>query len=381
MSLPSSDIPIFGHVGPNFERVRQTFLQNFRERNELGAAVAVYLDGLPIVDLWGGYVDTVRKQPWQRDTIVCMKSVAKGMTALCAHMLIDRGLLDPEVPVVTYWPEFASASGKDTITVKHVLSHTAALMFLDHANPGDCFHWDAMVRALELQAPEWPPGTKGAYHTATYGHLVGEIIRRISSKTPGRFFRDEVAEPLNIDYHIGIYSKVSRVTDLLRDPNDRFVLDDPKKAARAFKAFPADRDITNEDAFRRVEFPSSNGIGNARAIARVFAALARGGELDGIRLLKPKTLTQATTEQWNYSDGLWGVPMRCALGFLLQRPDAMPIGPNPNSFGSPGAGGSVGFADPDLRLSFAYCPNLMWPTISIGDRCKALIDAVYASLS
>lgn len=382
-----AELNIGGTAEARFGRVREALRENFAARGEVGCGVAVYLDGRPVVDLWGGQV--VRQQqpagPWQRDTIVRMMSVNKGMTALCAHMLADRGLLDYSRPVAFYWPEFAQA-GKEAITVHQLMSGMAALIFPDEVPAGKAFDWEAMVDGLARQKPIWPVGTRGAYHSSTYGHLVGEIVRRITGKTPGTFFREEIALPLGIDYWFAVpKAEQHRVSEVL--PNAGSVTYTQQAQGSATKLGRAWRILPNVDPAARDtveymdrEMPSANGRGNARAVGRLFAALSLGGTLDGVKILSPAAIRTMTTQQWDEICGMTDRRFRYAMGMFLNTPVFAPMGPNPNTFGHPGAGGAIGFADPDARLSFSYCTSFMCSGAGIGDRCQALIDATYASL-
>ena len=303
-----TNIPIHGECAPQFSAVRDVFIESFARQDEVGAAVCVYADGQKVVDLRGGYCDAARRRPWQADTIVCMFSVAKGMAALCAHVLADRGLLDIEAPMVRYWPEFGKR-GKERITVKQVLGHMAALVYTDTAPPGALFEPEVMVTVLEDMQPAWEPGTRGAYHSTTYGNLVGELVRRVSGKSIGRFFREEIAEPLGLDYHIGLGADaLERVCDIIPNPANETtaVLSDPTtKPGRSFAALPRQENVFNSLTFRQIEWPSANGHGNARSVARLFGALARGGEIDGVQVLSPggrlptRQSSNGTTSVWS----------------------------------------------------------------------------------
>lgn len=376
---------INGDCDPQFARVRDVFGENFASRGELGAAVCVYRDGEPVVDLWGGHLDWERTAPWQADTIVCMASVTKSMTALCLHILIERGEVDLDAPMARYWPEFAQA-GKADITVQQSLGHNDGLIYNDTSRPGDWLDMDAIASAIAAQEPEWEPGTRGAYNSFNYGFLIGEIIRRVSGRTPGEFFRDEIAAPLEIDYQIGVQERdLSRVSNLY--PNSESVtlnaFNDPStKLARAWQSLPPDSDALgplNRPEFRREEFPSGGGTGNARAIARVYGALAGGGEIDGVRVWAPETVSKMRELQWDGVCGITDRPFRMGLGVFLNSPPLSGMGPNPRAFGHMGVGGAFGFADPEAGLSFSYSPNYMCAGAGVGDRCDALVNALYAN--
>lgn len=385
-AMATADIQGFAKAG--FEHVREAFARNFAERQELGAAVAVYEDGRPVVDLWGG--QTLKRAepggPWRQDTLVRMMSVNKGVTAICAHVLADRGLLDFDKPVAFYWPEFAQA-GKQDITVHQLLSGLAAMVFPDAVPAGAAFDWDAMVTGLAAQAPIWKPGTKGAYHSSTYGHLVGEVVRRISGRLPGVFFREEIGEPLGIDYWFSVpVEHHHRVSDIKSNPlsvtGSAIAAGGDTPLGRAWRILPtASIYGANDPLNLSNEMPSGYGRGNARAIGKLYAALSVGGTLDGVRIMSQAAIDRMRTLQWDSICGLTGRHFRYAMGVFLSTPEMAYMGPNPDTFGHPGAGGSVGFADPARRMSFSYCTNYMCAGAGLGDRCEALIDATYRSLA
>jgi CubicO group peptidase (beta-lactamase class C family) len=360
-----------GEVAPGFEPVRDAFARNFDTAGDVGAALAVYHHGTPVVDLWGGTADPSTGAPWQRDSLQLIYSATKAATATAAHLLAQRGELDLDAPVAEYWPEFA-AEGKAAIPVRWLLSHRAGLPAIDHPVPvTDALRWDPMVEALAAQRPAWEPGTAHGYHGRTFGWLVGEVIRRVSGRSPGRYLADEVAAPLGLDLFVGLpSSERHRVTRMVTDPEpslddipldqvpDEFkdllaALADPNSLmVRAFALTEPDLDFDAPET-QAAEIPSSNGIASARALARLYAALL--GELDGVRLLRPETVAAATREQAAGQDRVLMVPSRYASGYML--PTAFnPLG-GPNSFGHPGRGGSLGYADPDTGTAFGYVVN------------------------
>ena len=386
-----AEIQIEGHCDPRFERVRAAFAENFEKRNEYGAAVAVYVDGAPVLDLWGGHADRERTRPWTRDTIVNLFSTTKGLTAICAHRLVDQGLLDLDAPVALYWPEFARA-GKDHIRVRQLLNHRAGLPALRRPMPDESIYdWAAMTSALAAEEPWWTPGTKHGYHAITYGWLVGEVMRRITGKTPGRYFRDEIAAPLGLDCHIGLDVKDdARCAQMIQSPPPpadqvnifKYAQDNPESVtAKAFFNPGAAMKLgaVNGRAWRGAEIPAANGHGTARALARLYGALACGGALDGVSVLEPRAIARCYTEESSGRDEVLMIPTRFSTGFMLTQPHD-PMGPNAHPFGHPGAGGSLGFADPDTGIGFGYTMNKMGPYILIDPRARALLEAVYASL-
>ena len=367
-----------GHCDARFAPIREIFESSFASGEEIGAAIAFCLDGEMVVDLWGGHRDIGRTQPWTRDTLVNVYSTTKGMTALCAHQLVERGLLDLDAPVARYWPEFA-AEDKGAIPVRWLLSHQAGLPAVRKPLTQDTLYdWDAMAAALAAQAPWWEPGTRHGYHALTFGHLVGEVIRRVSQQSVGTYFRENVAGPLGADFHIGLAAEHdARTSDLfgsMAPPSPakggpvipgalgeflRDMTDPSTMAGAAFNNPPGRNDRVNTRAWRAAELPAVNGHGTATALARIYGALARGGDIDGVRLLDAASIERARTEQAFGPDAvLGGLPMRFGLGFML-RQDFMPISPNANAFGHPGAGGSIGMADPEAKVGFGYVMNKM----------------------
>lgn len=372
-------IHIDGSCDPAFSHVREVFHENFRSRGEIGAAVCVYKDGRKVVDLWGGIANPETGAPWREDTICCMMSVGKSMTALALLMLVDRGKVDLEAPVARYWPEFAAA-GKAAITVRTLVSGLAGLLYADAAPDGSAYDWDVVCAALAIQKPEWEPGTKGAYHSVTCGYLLGEIVHRVDGRRIDIFFREEIAKPLGIDYGFGVAeADLGRVASIVPNPGSVTLTqtqDITTKLGRAWRIRPKSAVPYNTPEFRRAVMPSSNGHGNARAIARVYAALAEGGGLDGVHLVSPALVEDMRTESWRGICGMTDRPFRYGLGFFLNYPPMLPFGANPRAFGHPGAGGAIGIADPEAGLAMSYSPNLMCAGAGVGDRCEALVEAV-----
>lgn len=374
---------IAGECAPQFAAVRDAFAANFAAGREVGASFAATLDGVLVVDLWGGHADAARTRSWQRDTIVNVFSTTKAMTALCAHMLIDRGQLDVDAPVARYWPEFA-CHGKEKITTRHLLTHTAGLAALRQQLPTEAlFDWPRLVEALANEEPWWEPGSANGYHAMTFGHLVGEVMRRVSGETPGTFFRRHVAEPLGADFHIGLAaSEDGRTADMVPPAPDEAAAAAPDPESLLGKVMgnpPLRPEIANTRAWRAAEIPAANGHGNARSVARVMAALACGGTLDGVRLLGRATIERAIEEQCYAKDLVLGFPLRWGLGFMLTS-ETLPLSPNPHTFGHGGWGGSLGFADLDARVSWAYVMNKMSPGTTGDFRAGGPIAALYGSL-
>jgi CubicO group peptidase (beta-lactamase class C family) len=384
-------VKVEGTCDPKFNRVKDAFIENFEKRNEVGAAAAVMIDGKSVVDIWAGHADRGKTKPWTRDTLVNVYSTTKGVTAICAHRLADKGLLDIDAPVARYWPEFADA-GKDKIPVRYLLSHKAGLAAVRKPlEDGALFNWNTMTTALAEQEPWWEPGTKHGYHALTFGYLVGEVIRRITGKTVGAYLRDEIAGPLGLDLHIGLDAKDdARTGDMIAMPPPApgepnlfaEIMKNPESVT--FKAFmnpPGGMrpGMVNTREWRAAEIPAANGHTTARSLAKLYGALARGGELDGVRVMSKEQVAQCSIEQSNGPDALLIINTRFSLGFMMSQPGAS-LGPNAKSFGHPGAGGSLGYADPEAKIGFGYTMNKMHASLLIDPRATALIDAVYASM-
>jgi len=374
-------VAINGEYASGFEPVLAAFIENFRERHELGASFCIYQNGNKVVDLWAGHRDPERTQEWTQDTLVGMASVVKGMLAMALHMLADQGKISYDAPVAQYWPEFAQ-NGKGAVTVRQAISHQAAIHYCDAAEPGDKFRWDRFVAAVAKQKPEWEPGTRGVYHTLTIIPVLGHLIECVSGQRPWDFFREQVTNKLGVDYHIRM-----QPTELGRFSPDyeteAFFNDAPAPPEVMARFFKPIGDPTNLDSVLTPEelanVPFQSAGGTARAGARFFAFAAMDGELDGVRIFSPETINLMTEVQWDEPCAVWGTPMATALG-LLGNNSFFYVGPNPKAFGTAGAGGSFAMADRQNRLSVGYSLNSWWKALALGDRARALIDATYASL-
>jgi CubicO group peptidase (beta-lactamase class C family) len=385
-------VQIEGNCDARFRRVKEVFASNFANGLEVGAAVAITLDGKSVVDLWGGHADSARTRSWKRDTLVNVFSTTKGITAILAHGLVEQGKLDLDAPVARYWPEFAEA-GKDKIPVNYLLSHRAGLPAVRKQLPSDGWvNWPVMCAALAAETPWWEPGMRHGYHALSFGYLVGEVIRRITGKTPGAYLRDEIAAPSSLDIHIGVDASFdSRIAELvgakpppLGTPPSPLteIASDPESITYKAIANPVpvvDPKLVNSRAWRGAEIPAANGHATARDLARLYGALTKGGSLDGRRILTPESIARASAEQAIGRDVVLGVKTRWGLGFALTMPET-PLGPNPRAFGHPGAGGSLGFADPDAQVGFGYVMNQMGSDALIDGRAAALFTAFYESL-
>jgi CubicO group peptidase (beta-lactamase class C family) len=377
-------VDIGGWVEARFEPVLDAFAENFDRRGEVGAAVCAYLDGHPVVDLWGGLADATTGQPWSSDSVVVVFSSTKGVTSVCANLLIERGRLDPAAPVAQYWPEFA-AGHKAAITVAQTISHQAGLPMVDgEYTLTEVLSWDPMVRALAAQEPIWPPGTHHGYHMRTFGWLVGELVRRVDGRTIGTFWREEIAEPLGLDFWIGLPERFEpRVARLVPPERDLGALlrqlDADLLLARVFSnpsGLFGYNEMWNNPVMHAAELPSSNGIGDARSLARMYASCI--GEVDGVRTLQPSTVAAATVEHACGKDEVLMTDTCFGLGFMLGR--SFGAANRPSAFGHAGAGGSLSFADPDARLAFGYVMNDLRFDPNGDPRSEELVRALYRCL-
>lgn len=379
--------PIGGHCDDGFAAVGREFAENFERRGELGAAVSVVVDGRVVVDLWGGWEDGARLRPWRSDALVNVFSVGKAMAALCAARLVGSGRLDVEAPVAEYWPEFA-AGGKARVTVGQLLSHQAGLPAVRKRLPaGAMLDHEVMSRALAAQEPWWPPGTAHGYHTNTFGYLVGELFRRVDGRSLGRALAEDVAGPLGAEVYIGLPTELHHRVAAFHWPGPPPPEREPdglsEIALMEFNGYYnpsglSGAGVVNTAAWRSAEIPSTNGHGTARGVARVYAALAAGGTFGGVQVVDPPTLGLFTSERVFGPDLLLHRPSRFGLGFQLTQPER-PLGPGSRAFGHFGAGGSLGFCDPEAGVAFGYVINSMGPRWQ-NPRNRALIEAVFASL-
>ena len=380
-----------GTCDAKFKRVKELFEAHFDNGLEVGAAVAATVNGKPVFDLWAGHADKAKTKPWTRDTLVNVYSTTKGLTAICAHRLVDQGKLDLDAPVAKYWPEFAQA-GKAEIPVSFLLSHRAGLPAVRKQLPADAyFNWPVMCAALAAEQPWWTPGTKHGYHAITFGYLVGEVIRRITGKSPGTYLRDEIARPLNLDMHIGVDASFdSRIAELITAPPPPQgapnvlgeMAADPEGVTYKAIANPrpvVDAALVNSREWRAAEVPAANGHATARALASLYGALAIGGSSSGYRVLTPNSIERGYSQQAYGVDAVLGAVTRWGLGFALTSSET-PLGPNPHTFGHPGAGGSLGFADPDAKVAFGYAMNQMGADALIDGRTATLFNALFAAL-
>jgi CubicO group peptidase (beta-lactamase class C family) len=347
-----------GTCDSSFEGVREALANSLDAGTDVGASVAVLVEGQPVVDIWGGFADEARTRPWERDTITNVWSTTKTMTFLCALMLADRGELDFYAPVARYWPEFA-AGGKEAVEVRHLMAHTAGLSgWTEKIEPEELADWEKCTSLLAAQEPWWEPGTASGYHALTQGYLIGEVVRRITGATIGTWFASEVAGPLGADFHIGLpASEDSRVSLVIPPPAVGLAGVDPGDiAVRTFTSPLLDAAMATQEWWRRAEIPAANGQGNARSVATVQSIIAGGGEARGVRLLSTEGCDVVFDEQSNRKDLVLGVPMRFGMGYGLSG-ELMPMGPRACFWG--GYGGSLIVMDQDARLTVSYVMNKM----------------------
>ncbi len=386
----AGDIEIHGWCAPKFAPLQDAFRLNFQVANELGAALAVYVGGEPVLDLWAGSVDSKHSAVWAENTLVNVFSTTKGIVSALVLRLVAEGKLSLERPVADYWPEFAQ-HGKGRIPVKWLLSHRAGLPALRELLPDAALYdWDRMVAALAAEQPWWQPGTQHGYHPVTFGWLVGEVIRRVSGMSVGRFLQAAFAAPLGLDLYIGVpateHHRIARISRPLPDPANleaasfmqKMMADPTGITARAFANPMSIATGTNSVEWRMAEIPAANGHGTARAIARFYAALAGGGTLDKVEVLPKDILKYCWDEQSCGTDAVLGIGTRFSYGWMLSqnRPYAA-FGPGRRSFGHPGAGGSLGMADPDRQIALGYVMNRMGTHILLDPRATRLIEALY----
>ena len=375
---------IHGTCDERFGRVTDAFERNFTELEDLGASFAMTVEGEFVVDIWAGHRDVAATEPWVEDTIVNVYSSTKTMTALCALLLADRGQLDMHAPVAQYWPEFAQ-NGKEGVEVRHLLSHSAGLSGLEvEASSHVWYDWDKVAELLAAQAPWWEPGTASGYHAITQGNLVGEVVRRISGRSLGTFLREELAEPLDADFHVGVDPKhFPRIAELVPPPvtpGEMLDLEPGSIAARTVGANAmVDVADTKTAAWRQAEMPAANGHGNARSIVRLQTLLANHGTAFGKTLMSPAGCMAVLEEQTSGVDLVLGIPMRFGLGYGLPV-EGMPAVPNENVCFWGGYGGSLVVCDLDARVAFSYVMNRMDAGILGDERGFGLWNAAYESL-
>ncbi|WP_454197092.1 serine hydrolase domain-containing protein [Nocardia sp. Marseille-Q1738] len=372
-----------GFCHDEFAQVRAVFDKHLTLGAELGAALCVTVDGDPVLDLWGGHADRERTSPWRADTLVNVFSVSKTMTALCALLLVDRGELDVDERVAHYWPEFA-ANGKADIAVRHLLSHTSGVSGWERPiELADIYDAEAAAARLAAQAPWWEPGTASGYHALNYGHLVGELVRRLTGMSLGRFFAAELAGPLGADFHIGTGPEhADRIATLIPPELPEFglaTLDQDSVLIKTLTSPLLDIAETATPAWREAEIGAVNGHGNARSVARVQSLISCGGELGGKRFLSPDTLDLIFRQQSEGVDLALLTPLRFGIGYGLPYSQTAPHVPDGRVCWWSGYGGSMVVNDLDRRITFAYTMNRMAPRLIGSDRCDAYLKAVFGA--
>jgi CubicO group peptidase (beta-lactamase class C family) len=373
---------VHGTCDDRFVQVSDVLASNLDAGHDLGASVAVFVGGEPVVDIWGGFLDAEKTLPWEKDTIINVWSTTKTMVALCALILSDRGELDFHAPVATYWPEFAAA-GKGEIQVRHLLAHTSGLSgWSEPVTIEDLYDWEKSTSLLAAQEPWWVPGTASGYHALTQGYLVGEVVRRITGQTIGTFFANELAGPLGADFHIGTPASCDdRVAPVLPPPPTAALLvtlGPTSPAARTFGNPLLDASVSYELPWRRAEIPAANGHGNARSVAAVQSVLACGGETNGVRFLSEKGCDAVFEEQSNGTDLVLGVDVRFGMGFGLSG-ELVPIGPRACYWG--GWGGSLVIIHLGSKAVVTYVMNRMEAGL-VGDlRGASIAAAAFAAVN
>ncbi|MBD5829602.1 serine hydrolase domain-containing protein [Janibacter melonis] len=371
---------INGHTDPRLTGLRDALAAMVDSGEELGAAISVDLDGETLVDIWGGHADVARTRPWERDTIVNVWSTTKEVTALAVLLLVERGLVDLDAPVATYWPEFA-ANGKEGVLVRHVMSHTSGVSGWDQPFVlTDMYDRETATARLAAQAPWWEPGTASGYHAQNQGHLLGEIIRRASGRTLTQLVAEEIAGPLGVDLQIGATERDDdRVAEIVPPPPlpmDLSQVPADSPMVRTFTGPVASAAAANTIPWRRAELGALNAHTNARALARTFSVISRGGAVDDVRLLSPETIEQIFREQSRGVDLVLGVPLRFGIGFALPEPQTVPYIPDGRVCFWGGWGGSMTVMFPERSLTVSYVMNKMAPGIIGSDRAARYLTEV-----
>ncbi len=376
-------VDIQGHCAPGFESVKETFHNNFTERGDVGAAFSAFQNGECIVDIWAGHRDAAKTTPWGQNTLPNVWSTTKGPTAICCARLVDQGKMSYSDTVATYWPEFA-AHGKDRITIAQLLSHQSGLSGLREATTAEDFYdHDLLVGRLAAQEPLWAPGAFSGYHAITYGHLAGELVKRVTGKSLGTYFRDDIGEPFGIDFYIGLpESEEHRIADMIPSdgpPQSFDNIADTEIKKLTFTNPPLDPMSPNERAWRVAEIPGAGGRGSAYSLAKLYGILAAGGSQDGKQLLSVDGIKAMATPQIENEDAVLGVSVRWAAGMALNA-EWGEYGPNLTAFGHSGWGGSFGAADPENRIGFSYVMNKMGGSLVGDPRALALSKSLFDCL-
>ena len=373
---------IHGECDPQFSKVKETFEKLYQEDREIGSCFAVYKDGNPLVELWGGFQDKDKTKPWQKDNLVTVYSTTKGVAAFCIALAMEKGLLKYEEKVSTYWPEFAS-NGKEDITVGMLMSHQAGICSPETRNVDDYYNQNLMAEKLAGMTPIWEPGTASGYHSMTFGWLTSELILRVTGKSLGTFFREEVGDQHEIDFFIGLpESEDHRVAELVpfeivRNENSEQQKIELTEAQKSQRNSAGTLDIQNTKAWRQAEIPSANGQGNARGLAKFYSLIVP--EDNSLKLLKDDTVNQMTTMQIEGRDLVLAVQVRWGVGFILNKHKVI-YGPIESAFGHSGYGGSCAFGDPENKIGVSYVMNRMLDNFNADGRSIELINATYNCL-
>ena len=373
---------IHGECDPQFSKVKETFEKLYQEDREIGSCFAVYKDGNPLVELWGGFQDKDKTKPWQKDNLVTVYSTTKGVAAFCIALAMEKGLLKYEEKVSTYWPEFAS-NGKEDITVGMLMSHQAGICSPETRNVDDYYNQNFMAEKLAGMTPIWEPGTASGYHSMTFGWLTSELILRVTGKSLGTFFREEVGDQHEIDFFIGLpESEDHRVAELVpfeivRNENSEQQKIELTEAQKSQRNSAGTLDIQNTKAWRQAEIPSANGQGNARGLAKFYSLIVP--EDNSLKLLKDDTVNQMTTMQIEGRDLVLAVQVRWGVGFILNKHKVI-YGPVESAFGHSGYGGSCAFGDPENKIGVSYVMNRMLDNFNADGRSIELINATYDCL-
>ena len=373
---------IHGECDPQFSKVKETFEKLHQEDREIGSCFAVYKDGKPLVDLWGGFQDEDRTKPWQKDNLVTVYSTTKGVAAFCIALAMEKGLLKYEEKVSTYWPEFAN-NGKEDITVGMLMSHQAGICSPETRNVDDYYNQSLMAEKLAGMTPIWEPGTASGYHSMTFGWLTSELILRVTGKSLGTYFREEVGDQHEIDFFIGLpESEDHRVAelvpfDIVRNENSDQQKIELTEAQKSQRNSAGTLDIQNTKAWRQAEIPSANGQGNAGGLAKFYSLIVP--EDNSLKLLKDDTVNQMTTMQIEGRDLVLAVQVRWGVGFILNKHKVI-YGPIEGAFGHSGYGGSCAFGDPENKIGVSYVMNRMLDNFNADGRSIELINATYECL-
>ncbi len=380
----NSKVPqVFGTCDPAFQSVADVFEENLTQRGDqgdVGASCAVMIDGELVVDLWGGYADVAQEKVWQEDTLCCCWSVSKTIGAVLTLMMVDRGLIDVDKPVAAYWPEFAE-NGKNDVRVRHLLNHTSGVSYVDaDLKPGDVNNWDTMVAAIEATSPNWKAGSQLGYQNMTQGYLLGELCARVNGgRRLAQFLQEELAQPLGLDWHFVVPDDVMPRLAMVyqSDPTlfSRLITDNPESPFALSMKGRDPNETYNSQAWCKAENGAGTSHTNARSMARLYGALARGGSLDGVQVLSYDALQLAQAETIQSMDAINGLEIRFSTGFEMNCPPATPMGPGQVCFGYIGAGGSYAFADPDKKLGFGYSHNVMHQGVGPGPCGLPLVEA------